>query len=138
MATISPTMTAVADRKGNRPDSILISVMVLLSGFGLLMIYSATRFNLARIDQIPTGTMERQMIFVTAGMIVLAIFSWIDYREYRSFLPFIYGGIIVLLLAVFLFDAVNGAQRWIPIPLFNLQPAEFAKPITIVAGESAQ
>lgn len=133
MATISPTMTAVADRKGNRPDSILISVMVLLSGFGLLMIYSATRFNLERIEQIPTGTMERQMIFVTAGMIVLAIFSWIDYREYRSFLPFIYGGIIVLLLAVFLFDAVNGAQRWIPIPLFNLQPAEFAKPITIVA-----
>ena len=133
MATISPTMTAVADRKGNRPDSILISVMVLLSGFGLLMIYSATRFNLERIEQIPTGTMERQMIFVTAGMIVLAIFSWIDYREYRSFLPLIYGGIIVLLLAVFLFDAVNGAQRWIPIPLFNLQPAEFAKPITIVA-----
>lgn len=133
MATISPTMTAVSDRKGNRPDSILISVMVLLSGFGLLMIYSATRFNLARIDQIPTGTMERQMIFVTAGMIVLAIFSWIDYREYRSFLPFIYGGIIVLLLAVFIFDPINGAQRWIPIPLFNLQPAEFAKPITIIA-----
>lgn len=133
MATISPTITAVSDRKGNRPDSILVSVMVLLSGFGLLMIYSATRFNLARIDQIPTGTMERQMIFVTAGMIVLAIFSWIDYREYRSFLPFIYGGIIVLLLAVFLFEAVNGAQRWIPIPLFNLQPAEFAKPITIIA-----
>ncbi len=123
MSTISPTVTAVSDRKGNRPDSILISVKVILSGFGLLMIYSATRFNLARIDQIPTGTMERQMIFVTAGMIVLAIFSWIDYREYRSFLPFIYGGIIVLLLAVFLFDAINGAQRWIPIPLINFQPA---------------
>ncbi len=132
MATISPTMTAVSDRKGNRPDSILITVMMLLSGFGLVMIYSATRFNLERAEQIPTGTMERQMIFVTAGMIVLAIFSWIDYREYKSFLPLIYGSIIVLLVAVFLFEEVNGAQRWIPIPLFNLQPAEFAKPITII------
>ena len=132
MATISPTMTAVSDRKGNRPDTILITVMMLLSGFGLVMIYSATRFNLERAEQIPTGTMERQMIFVTAGMIVLAIFSWIDYREYKSFLPLIYGVIIVLLVAVFLFEEVNGAQRWIPIPLFNLQPAEFAKPITII------
>ena len=132
MATISPTMPAVSDRKGNRPDSMLIALMLLLSGFGLLMIYSATRFNLARAQEIPTGTMERQMIFVTAGMIVLAVFSWIDYREYRNFLPLIYGGIIVLLLAVFLFPEVNGAQRWIPLPLFNLQPAEFAKPIVIV------
>lgn len=133
MATIAPSMPAISDRKGNRPDVILIAMMAVLSGFGLVMIYSATRFGLERVDEIATGTMERQMIFVTAGMITVAVFSMIDYREYGSFLPLIYGGIIVLLVMVFLFPAVNGAQRWIPIPLFNLQPAEFAKPIVIVA-----
>jgi rod shape determining protein RodA len=107
-------------------------MVLLLSGFGLLMIYSATRFGLERAEQIPTGTMERQMIFVTAGMIAIGIFSFVDYREYRNFLPLIYGSIILLLLAVFLFPEVNGAQRWIPIPLFNLQPAEFTKPVVII------
>ena len=132
MATAAPSLTAVADRRGNRPDSILLSTVLLLSGFGLLMIYSATRFGLERAELIPTGTMERQMIFVTAGMIAIGMFSFVDYREYRNFLPLIYGAIILLLLAVFLFPEVNGAQRWIPIPLFNLQPAEFAKPVVII------
>lgn len=133
MATAAPSLTAVSDRRGNRPDSILLSMVLLLSGFGLLMIYSATRFGLERAEQIPTGTMERQMIFVTAGLIAIGLFSLIDYREYRNFLPMIYGAIVILLTAVFLFPEVNGAQRWIPIPLFNLQPAEFTKPVVIIA-----
>ena len=133
MATTAPSLTAVTDRRGNRPDSVMLSMVLLLSGFGLLMIYSATRFGLERAEQIPTGTMERQMIFVTAGLIAIGLFSLIDYREYRNFLPMIYGAIVLLLLAVFLFPEVNGAQRWIPIPLFNLQPAEFTKPVVIIA-----
>ncbi len=132
MATIAPSLTAVSDRRGNRPDPILISMVLMLSGFGLLMIYSATRFGLERAEQIPTGTMERQMIFVTAGLIAIGVFSFIDYREYRNFLPIIYGVIVLLLVAVFLFPEVNGARRWIPIPLFNLQPAEFTKPVAII------
>ena len=133
MATVAPAIPAVSDRRGNRPDSLLLAMVLVLSGFGLVMIYSATRFGLERAEQIPTGTMERQMIFVTAGLIAIGVFSMIDYREYRNFLPIIYGVIIVLLLAVFAFPAVNGARRWIPIPLFNLQPAEFTKPIVIIA-----
>lgn len=133
MATIAPAIPAVTDRRGNRPDSMLLAMVLVLSGFGLVMIYSATRFGLERAEQIPTGTMERQMIFVTAGLIAIGVFSMIDYREYRNFLPIIYGVILVLLLAVFAFPEVNGARRWIPIPLFNLQPAEFTKPVVIIA-----
>jgi rod shape determining protein RodA len=132
MATVAPSLTAVSDRRGNRPDPILLSMVLLLSGFGLVMIYSATRFGLERAEQIPTGTMERQMIFVTAGLIAIGLFSFIDYREYRNFLPIIYGVIVLLLVSVFVFPEVNGARRWIPIPLFNLQPAEFAKPVVII------
>ncbi|HEY5652443.1 MAG TPA: rod shape-determining protein RodA [Acidimicrobiia bacterium] len=132
MAAVAPSLSAVSDRRGNRPDPILLSMVLMLSGFGLLMIYSATRFGLERSEQIPTGTMERQMIFVTAGLIAIGVFSFIDYREYRNFLPIIYGVVILMLVAVFLFPEVNGARRWIPIPFFNLQPAEFTKPVVII------
>ena len=43
MATVAPSISAVSDRKSNRPDSMLIALMMLLSGFGLLMIWISTR-----------------------------------------------------------------------------------------------
>jgi rod shape determining protein RodA len=113
-------------RRNNRSDWILFGTMLALSGFGLLMIYSATR---------NTGTfsMERQMIFVAAGLIIYTIASNIDYREYRSIVPAASVVILILLVAVFFFPAVNDVNRWIPLGFFNLQPAEFAKVIVIVA-----
>jgi rod shape determining protein RodA len=112
-------------RRGNRSDRILFGTMLALSALGLLMIYSATR---------NTGTfsMERQMIFVAAGLIIYLVFSNIDYREYRGITPIISGVILILLVAVFLFPPVNEVNRWIPLGFFFLQPAEFAKVAVIV------
>lgn len=112
-------------RRNNRSDRILFVTMVALSGFGLLMIYSATRHS-------GTFSMERQMIFVAAGLIIYLIASNIDYREYRGIVPVTVIVTGVLLLAVFLFEPVNGARRWLPLGTFKLQPAEFAKVVVIV------
>lgn len=113
-------------RRNNRTDWILVAVMLLLSAFGLLMIYSATQ-NLG------TFSMERQMIFVAAGLIIFAVLSNIDYREYRSIVPAVGIVLMILLVAVFFFPEINGTNRWIPLGFFNLQPAEFAKVFVIVA-----
>jgi rod shape determining protein RodA len=112
-------------RRDNKFDRILFATMLALSGFGLLMIYSATRES-------GTFSMERQMIFVAAGLIIFLLASNIDYREYRGVIPVISLVTLVLLLAVFVFDPVNSVKRWIPIGFFNLQPAEFAKVVVIV------
>jgi len=127
MATIArAAREAVSERRGNRPDWILFATMVVLAIFGLVMIYSATRSS-------GTFSMERQMIFVAAGIVLYLVASMIDYREYRALIPYIYGGIIVLLIAVFFFPERKGAQRWIELGLFDLQPAEVAK-IVVVLG----
>src|SRR5690606_34238658 len=76
--------------------------------------------------------MERQMIFVAAGIVVFLIASFIDYREYRALIPYIYGGVILLLGAVFLFPERQGAQRWIDLRFFDLQPAELAKVVVVL------
>jgi rod shape determining protein RodA len=113
-------------RRNNRTDWILFGTLLALSGFGLLMIYSATR-------NVGTFSMERQMIFVAAGLVIFAITSNIDYREYRSIIPAASVITMILLLAVFLFPEINFVRRWIPVGFFNLQPAEFAKVVVIVA-----
>lgn len=124
--TVLARMREVAvHRRNNRSDWILLGTIVALSAFGLLMIYSATRSS-------GTFSMERQMVFVAAGLIIFMLASNIDYREFRGIVPFVSAVILLLLLAVFLFDPVNNVNRWIPLGLFNLQPAEFAKVVVIV------
>jgi rod shape determining protein RodA len=112
-------------RRNNHSDRILLGTMLALSAFGLLMIFSATRNS-------GTFSMERQMIFVAAGLIIYMIASNIDYREYRAIAPTAAGVILLALLAVFLFEPVNNVKRWIPLGFFNFQPAEFAKVVVIV------
>lgn len=130
--TSAPSSTAVEDRRANRPDILLLAMVVVLSAFGLVMIYSATRFALERTENLPTFTVERQAIFVTAGLIALYLASLLDYRELANVLPILYGATLLLLAAVFFFDPVKGAQRWIPFQWFNIQPAEFAKVAVII------
>lgn len=112
-------------RRDNHTDRILLGTMLALSGFGLLMIFSATRNS-------GTFSMERQMVFVAAGLIIYMLASHIDYREYRVIAPLVAGVVLLLLMAVFLFEPINSVRRWIPLGLFNFQPAEFAKVVVIV------
>lgn len=128
---VAAAPAAASERRRNRPDFVLLGTVGALSIFGLVMIFSATRFALERSAIPATFSMERQMIFVTIGLLVLAAFSFIDYRDFRGFVPLIYGGTVLLLLVVFAFDPVKGARRWIALGFFNLQPAELAK-ITVI------
>ncbi len=125
MAVLSRLREVAVDRGRNRSDRILFGTMLALSGFGLLMVYSATK---------STGSvgMERQMIFVAAGLTVYVVISNIDYRELKNLIPIVSILVVLGLLAVYMFEPINGAQRWIPLGFFKLQPAEFAKVIVIL------
>lgn len=125
MTALTRLREVAVDRRDNRTDRILFATMLALSGFGLLMIYSATRSS-------GSFGMERQMIFVAAGLTLYFIVSHIDYREYRNLIPALAIVTLIALAAVFLFEPVNGAQRWIPLGFFKLQPAEFAKVVVIL------
>lgn len=128
MATlVRAAREAVSERRQNRPDWVLLATMVSLAVFGLLMIYSATRGSAGSVS------MERQMIFVAAGIVLYLVASMIDYREYRAVTPYLYGATILALIAVFFFPERQGARRWIDLPLFDLQPAEVAKVVVVLA-----
>jgi rod shape determining protein RodA len=133
MATLIRSRPAVAERPQRRSDLVLLSSVLALSGFGLLMIYSATRFINERQGAIASFSMERQLVFVVIGLITIGVFSFLDHRELRNFIVPAYVGMVVLLVVVLFFEPINGARSWIQLGVFRLQPAEFAKVITIVA-----
>jgi rod shape determining protein RodA len=124
---------AISDRRRNTPDRVLFITTLALSMLGLLMIYSATKVGLER-DNLPASfSMERQMIFVAAGLILFVALSFVDYRELGQIAHVVYVAMIALLSLVFLFPAVKGAQRWFDLGYFQLQPSEFSKTACVLA-----
>lgn len=71
---------------------------------------------------------RKQMILVMASLVVLALGTFVDYRDLVNLSPTLYGITGVLLVVVLFFGkTVNGSTRWIPLPFFDLQPSELAK-----------
>jgi rod shape determining protein RodA len=67
-------------------------------------------------------------VIIGAGAMVVAMS--IDYRSLADKSHIFYIGLIVLLVAVmFVGSKQMGAQRWLDLGFFNLQPSEFAKAI---------
>ncbi len=112
-------------------DLTLIVVVLILVSFGLLMIYSATSGGSKGENTLIF--FKKQLIAAFLGIFVLVFFAWIDYNWLRHYISFIYAFIFILLLIVVLTGRIaQGAQRWILIGGFNLQPSEFAKIVLII------
>jgi len=117
-------------------DKIILMIFILLSAFGLVMIYSASSyFSLTSV-----GSSEyfliRQFTFVVAG-VAIAISIANNGKKFffnERLLQIVYGILIVLLLFVFTQSGIKGAKSWINLRIFNLQPSEFAKVILIWAS----
>jgi len=70
----------------------------------------------------------KQLIWVLIGFAIFALALKIGYRRILSFSYYFYGIILFLLIAALVFGRERlGAQRWIQVGAFNIQPSEFTK-----------
>jgi rod shape determining protein RodA len=109
-------------------DLLLLGATGAVAALGVVMVYSATKSTEG------TGYLARQGVFVLIGVAVLGVVTLVDYRRIRDLAPLLYGGGMLLLLAVLspAGTTVNGAKSWFALGSFQLQPAEFMKLATIV------
>jgi cell division protein FtsW len=97
----------------------------------VVMVYSASAMiALRETDGASQYTyFYKQFGFTVIGLLAMYLISRIDYRSYQS--PFVVysllGVTVILLIAVFGFPAVNGAQRWLRFGGISIQPSEIAK-----------
>lgn len=112
-------------------DFFTIVLMYVLSTVSLVVIANATRSLTPATD--PLYFVKRQMIWMVLGAIVLVVVSWIDYQKFKKMAPYIYWGAVALLGVVLVHgQSALGAQRWIQVGPFQLQPSEFAKVAVII------
>ncbi len=121
------------------PDRWALFTVVVLSVFGILMVYDSSVAIAIRDFGNQYYYVNEQVKWLVAGFIVLFVFSFIDYHYwYKVALPVLMGT-LVLLMAVFLPHvgvSALGAHRWLNFGFFILQPAELAK-LTLVVYLSA-
>jgi rod shape determining protein RodA len=96
---------------------------LLIAGAGVLQIYSATHETVWR------DAWWKQIAYIGAGVLLMWLFSRIDYHALMGKAYIFYAISVAALIAVFVVGTVaGGARRWIPLGGgFKLQVSEFVK-----------
>ena len=117
-----------------RYDFVVVLLVVLLSCFGIAMVFSAGYYQtINSADPDPTYYLFRQAFFVATGLLIMLIVANIDYHKYMkvaTMIMLISVGSLVVVMAVG--SSVNNAQRWINLGFIRITPSEFCKVAMII------
>lgn len=113
-------------------DWILITAVLLLLGVGLLALYSISVSE--RITGEEANFFGKQIVAFAVGIVMMFVFSLVDYHNFKSHSKIIYFlMIIVLLLVLIKGSLIRGTTGWISIGFLNFQPVEIAKVLLILS-----
>lgn len=111
-------------------DKSLLITVIILSLFGLLMIYSSSNIWANYKFNDPYKYLKSQAIFLFLGYIIISIISKINYQiyyKYSNLILLICTVLLVLVLIPGIGTIRNGSRSWFGIGSFGIQPSEFAK-----------
>ena len=125
---------AASKKKANLAgiDIILFVTMIAITGFGLLMVFSAsTDYSVVVLGENPNYLFLRQVLWLVLGSGFAVTLALVDYHIWQKFAIYLIIGIILLLIFVlFSNDLKNGAIR--TFLNGSIQPSEFAKLAIII------
>ncbi len=122
------------------PDTVLFSVVGILVGIGLLMIFSASSATAYASHHDSAYYLKRQVLWLVVALLCAYVAYRYDYRRLKKLAPLGLLLSILALLAVLVPHVgviAGGARRWIGAGPFSFQPSEFAKLGLIVYLASA-
>ena len=112
-------------------DWLLLAAVLLLCGLGVAMISSATLDPTKGLGGPQVAT---QLTAIALGLCLLGLCLAIDYRTLAGSSMAFYIVLVGVLIYVHFFGTVRGgAQRWISLGTFVIQPSEFAR-IVVALG----
>lgn len=111
-------------------DYIILAVTLLLMALGVMMVYSSSAILAQEQYSDSFYFLKREVVFTAIGIFLLLVGKNIDYHLYNKITYPILLLTLGLLLLVFIPGigrSAGGAQRWIRIAGFGLQPSEITK-----------
>jgi cell division protein FtsW len=116
-------------------DPWLLAAVLLLTGFGLVMVYSASAVTAqARVhDQF--YYLKRQLVAAGVGLTLLLALLKLGYRRLEALaVPLLLAVFVALVLVLVpgIGKVAGGARRWIDLGFIRFQPAEAAKVVLVL------
>lgn len=107
-------------------DPLLLLLLLLLTGFGLVVLYSASGGSV--------NTLFRQGRFFLIAYTCMFVVAQFDVERIKRLAPWAYlGGVFLLSLVPLMGTHAKGAQRWLGIGNFQFQPSELLKLVVPMA-----
>jgi cell division protein FtsW len=119
---------------GRRFDWALVAPVACLVGLGVVMVYSSSAFLGASRYDSATFFLQRHAVRVVLGAAILLFFMRFDYHRLERLSPWALGMSVLLLGALVAIGGagVRGANRWLSVATFTLQPTEVARVACVV------
>lgn len=111
-------------------DLIILLMVVALTCFGVVMVYSASSIMAAKKYPDEFYFLKRQGIFLFLGVGAMIGAMRIDYHFWKkAAVPILIACLVLLGLVLIpgIGGSAGGSSRWIRLPGFSLQPSEMAK-----------
>ncbi len=116
-----------------RFDFILFFAVLILAGFGLLIIYSATRYSLPGGINDPAYYLKKQAYWVIAGLALFLIVQILSYKKLKKYFWLLLILNLGLLISVLLLGyEVHGSKSWINLGFSSFQPSEISKALMVI------
>ena len=111
-----------------RMDITLLTLVILLTVLGLVILFSASEYN-GRVRFHDSAYYFKKQLFASSlGLGVMYFVSNINYHFFVRLAPAAYFLSMLLSTAVLLFgQEINGSKRWLNLGPLSFQPSEFAK-----------
>ena len=116
-------------------EGVLLIVLVLV-GFGLIMVGSASGHISQELYGSNTDIFVRQLIAVVIGLVLLRLGMTTDYRRYEhaAVMISLFVGAVLLLIIPLVRPGDAGVRRWISLGPLNFQPSELAKLVVVLCS----
>ncbi len=114
-------------------DWSFLTIIVVLLTVNLVVLSSASQ-NVVPGD--PDYFWKKQLLWVISGFFLMGFCAWFNYRFLAKLSPFLYIGMILLLIGVLFMPEQKGAHRWYDLGFMDFQPSELAKVVMIVCFAS--
>ncbi|NLZ18346.1 MAG: rod shape-determining protein RodA [Desulfobulbaceae bacterium] len=111
-------------------DWVMLLLLLVISALALVNLYSSSH---AGEDLGASSLFYKQFFFFGVGLGVILVLQLFEYQRIAKTGWILYVMVLLLLVYTWFFvESVSGAQRWIDLGLFNLQPSEPAKLVLIL------
>jgi cell division protein FtsW len=119
----------------DRGDFVLVLLVIVLTGVGLALLFSASSSFSSRTWQDPLFLVRRQLIWVGVGVVAAFVLSLTPLTWLRARMPVLLLASLLLMLLPFmpgLGVELLGARRWFGLFGLTFQPAEAAKAVLVL------